>query len=225
MTSFSFVIPTYNHYNLLHQSLFDIYQKCYPVDEVIVVDDCSDAEDYRNGLKWWKEQGMLPIRHLRLPENVGFLRASNAGLKRAQGDIVCLLSNDVRIYRDIVSEIRKVLSSRTGGTLVGGRLLDFDTGWNTFNDRVFPYLEGWLLATTKDAWDELFYLDTQYAPCDMEDVDLSTKALNLGYKLEALPFDMTHHLGGQSIGFNPEREKITIANKERFRQKWIVKNS
>lgn len=215
MKTFSFVIPTYNHYPLLHQTLYDIYQRCSPVHEVIVVDDGSTDEDYVNGLKWWKSNGMLPVRHVRMSQNSGFLKSSNAGLKKATGDVVCLLSNDVRLYKDIVKGILDNLSGQSGGALIGGRYLDWDTGWNTFGKQAFPYLEGWLLATTKEAWNELFYFDERYVPCDFEDVDLSTTALSLGYNLVALPSDMTHHLGGQSLGFNPAREAITLANKEK----------
>jgi GT2 family glycosyltransferase len=154
-------------------------------------------------------------------KNVGFLKASNAGLKKADGDVVCLISNDVRIYKDIVHGIFDKVSGWHSPVLVGGRLLDFDTGWNEFDGKIFNYLEGWLLATTKDAWSELFYFDEQFIPSDMEDVDISTKALSLGYELISLPAEMTHHIGGQSIGFNPEREAITIRNKEKFRNKWM----
>lgn len=219
MKTFSFVIPVYNKYSLLHQCLFDIYQKCSSVDEVIIADNGSTDTDFYAGLDWWKKSDMLPIRHLHIKENVGFLKASNVGMKKAVGDIVCLISNDVRIYKDIVGAIFSSLSDAP--SLVGGRFIDWDTGWNQFNDRVFGYLEGWLLATTKDAWNELGYFDEIYTPNDYEDVDLSTKAASLKYELIALPEDMTHHIGGQSIGFNSEREKITLENKEKFRNKWI----
>jgi glycosyltransferase involved in cell wall biosynthesis len=224
MKTFSFVIPTYNHYNLLHQILYDIYQKCSPslylIKEVIVVDDCSTDEDYISGLSWWKKNGMLPIRHIRMSENSMFLKASNAGLKKAEGDIVCLISNDVRIVRNIVQEIILLMEEKER-RLVGGRFLDWDTGWNSFGKNIFPYLEGWLLAAYRDGWKKLEYFDERFAPSDMEDIDISTKALSMGYDLVALHEIMTKHLGGQSIGFNPEREKITIANKEKFRQKWM----
>jgi GT2 family glycosyltransferase len=220
---FSFVIPSYNHYHLLHQSLMDIYQKCSPVHEVIIVDDCSTDENYMGGgLKWWKEQGWLNIRHVRLNENHMFLKASNIGLKKAEGDVVCLFSNDVRIYGDIVAKITEMIQDNPY-RLVGGRLLDWDTGWNQFDGKVFPYLEGWLLASHRTGWKELGYFDEQFAPSDMEDVDLSTKAKQKEYELIALPSDMTFHIGGQSIGFNPEREAITLANKEKFRNKWTTK--
>jgi glycosyltransferase involved in cell wall biosynthesis len=118
MMTFSFVIPTYNHYNLLHQTLFDIYQKCSPVHEVIVVDDCSTDLDYHSGLRWWKESSMLPIRVVKMKENSMFLKASNAGLKKATGDIVCLLSNDVRLRGDIVKSITGILDELPN-TLIG----------------------------------------------------------------------------------------------------------
>jgi GT2 family glycosyltransferase len=209
----------------LHQILWDIYDKCQPsissILEVIVVDDCSDALDYHDGLEWWKGNGMLPIRHVRMNKNVGFLKASNTGLKKADGDVVCLISNDVRIYKDIVRGIFDKISGWPVPVLVGGRLLDWNTGWNEFDGKIFNYLEGWLLATTKYAWSELFYFDEQFVPHDFEDVSLSTKALSLGYELIELPSEMTHHLSGQSIGFSSEREDITKRNREIFKQLWI----
>jgi GT2 family glycosyltransferase len=221
MKTFSFVIPTYNHYNLLHQCLYDIYQKCSPVDEVIVVDDCSTDQDYHDGLRWWVGNGMLPIRVVKMKENSMFLKASNAGLKRATGDIVCLLSNDVRLHKDIVTQISDMINSYER-CLIGGRYLAFDTGWNTFGAAMFPYLEGWLLATSRESWEELDYFDTRFAPSDMEDVDLSATARMRGYHLLPLDDRATTHMGGQSIGFNPEREAITIVNKEKFRKKWVA---
>lgn len=217
----SIVVPTYNHYQLLHQCLYDIYNKCTHVDEVIVVNDNSTDEDVYNGLSWWKSHKLLPLRELRLNRNVMFLKASNIGLKAATGDVVILLSNDVRLYRDIVQPILDLLKDEDKKCLVGGRLLDWDTGWNSFKGAVYPYLEGWLLAATKETWKELNYFDEQFAPSDMEDVDLATTAILHGYELCAIPYEYTHHLGGQSIGFNPEREAITIKNKEKFKKKWI----
>lgn len=216
----SIVVPTYNHYKLLHQTLFDIYQKCSPVHEVIVVDDCSTENDVYDGIRWWKNTGLFTLRYIKLSENVNFLRASNIGMKKATGDVIILLSNDVRLHKDIVFPIVEILKANEK-TLVGGRYLDWGTGWNEFNGTVFPYLEGWLLAATKAGWEELGYFDDRYAPSDMEDIDISTTARTKGYMLSSLPSDLTTHLGGQSIGFNPKREQITIANKEKFKKKWL----
>lgn len=221
MKTFSFVIPCYNHYQLLHTLLFDIYQKCNrnAVTEIIVVDDCSTEDTFAEGIEWWKTNGMLPIRHLRMKQNSGFLKSSNTGLRKATGEVVCLISNDVRIHKDIVSQILSYDPIEL--LLIGGRLLDWDTGWNKFGNQIFPYIEGWLLAAHTSAWLTMNYLDERFMPNDYEDVDLSTTAISNGFSLVPLPENYTTHLGGQSLGYNPEREKITLTNREKFKDKWI----
>lgn len=211
--TFSFVIPTYNNWAGLHQLLWDIYKNCSIPDEVIIMDDDSESLE---GLGWWKDQDMLPIQHIRNMDRMGFLLNSNEGLKMATGDVVCLVSTDVRIYQDIVSY-------PFHNTLMGGRYLDWDTGWNTFNGKIFPYLEGWILTTSRENWKLLGYFDDRYAPNDMEDVDLSAKALERGMFLETYPDGYVSHVGAQSISYGPEREKITIENKRKFRKKWVDK--
>lgn len=216
---FSFVIPNYNRYDLVHTLLLDIYQKCSPVHEVIIVNDGCTQEESFTGLDWWINNEMLPVREIRIEENVGFLLASNEGLKDTDGDIVCLISNDVRIRNDIVRwseyQLRNYYKS-----LVGGRVLEFDTGWNTFNGKIFPYVEGWLLTTWKNNWEELGYFDEMYVPNDYEDLDLSTTAKSLGYGLISIPEDMTFHHGAQSIPYGEKRNALTERNREKFRKKW-----
>ena len=221
MSKLSVVIPTYNHWNLTHQLLFDLYQTCRnSLDEVLVVNDASTDDTVYQGLKWWKEQKMLPLKELRLNENCGFLRTANKGMAKASGDILVLLSNDVRVMDDFCGQIKELIE-KDKKVLIGNRLIAFDSGWNTFNGKTYPYLEGWILACTKDAWKELDGFDDQYAPNDFEDVDLSTRAASLGYSLVSLDNSRVTHIGAQSIGYNPEREAITKRNREKFKEKWV----
>lgn len=220
MKSFSIVIPTYNHWELTHSQLFQIYQQCKNVTEVIVVNDASTDIPYYDGLSWWQENGLLPLKVIEMNKNSGFILSSNLGIKAAEGDIICLLSSDVKVGVDIVTSISAMLNVEQK-CLVGGRMIDWDSGWNCFNKRVYPYLEGWLLATTRENWKELDYLDTDLVPWDFEDVSLSTKALLMDYVLVPLNDDRIVHIGGQSIGFGAEREVITKRNREIFRQKYV----
>lgn len=223
MKTVSVVIPTWNHYNLLHSRLYELYshQGTVPISEVIVVDDASDEKSYEMGIEWWKGNGLFSnLRHLRLTPNRGFIRSSNVGIQNATGDVVILLSSDVRILTDVIDPIMSILKADER-TLVGGRLIDWDSGWNTFNGRIYPYIEGWLLAMTKDGWEELDYLDEDLMPHDFEDVSLSTKALQFGYKLIPLNNSGVEHIGAQTIGYNPEREAITNRNREIFKRKYV----
>lgn len=214
--STSIVIPVYGRWDLCHQLLFDIYKKCSLVEEVIIVNDKPDDKDVRNGLVWWKSTNMLPIEVIETPENLGFLKASNLGLKSAVEDNVFLISTDVRVHKDIVEYGNKNI----GNNVIGGRLLDWDTGWNAIGDKVFPYLEGWLLGAAKETWTTLGWFDEIFAPNDMEDVDLSAKAVYWDYSLLALPEGYVSHIGAQSIPYGDAREAGTKINKKKFEEKW-----
>lgn len=210
---FSFVIPAYNNYKLLHQLLWDIYKNCSPCYEIVITDDGNDQETL-DGVEWWKN--LLPVRHFR-HNDVGFLLNSNAGLRKARGDVLCLVSTDVRIHQDIVK-----YNANYNEFLWGGKYLDWDTGWNTFNGQIFPYVEGWLLVTHRENWEDLGYFDERYSPNDMEDVDLSTQAKKLGLGLCTYPEDYVSHIGAQTIGYHSEREELTKRNKIKFYEKWIA---
>lgn len=221
MTTTSVVIPVYNNWQGCHSLLFDLYKNCSLIEEVIVVNDVSPDEEVLNGLNWWKSSNMLPLEIINLENNLGFLKASNLGLQAAVEDVVCLISTDVRVRGDLVKQLH-ILNTLSYDWLAGGKFLPDDTGWNTFEGKTFSYLEGWLLATRRDSWKDLGYFDTQYAPCDFEDIDLSTTAQSKDYALHPLELDCPlEHGGGHSIKYGDEREKITKANREKFRRKWL----
>jgi GT2 family glycosyltransferase len=143
-------------------------------------------------------------------------------LKEADADIICLVSNDVRILKDYVI-VEKTIRAKEHRILSGGKYYNVSTGWNDFDGRIFPYVEGWLLTTTKEGWKELGYFDERFAPNDFEDVDLSTTAISLGYNLGQITPDggeILRHEGAQTISYGSPREELTKRNKEKFRQKW-----
>jgi GT2 family glycosyltransferase len=219
---FSVVIPAYNGWNMTHSLLFDIYNN-FPQDmEVIVVDDCSTDEEVMSGLNWW-QTGVLKnrLRVIRNEKNVGFLRTANLGVSKATGDIIMLISNDVKISdKTVVPNLEEILKKAEVSTLVGNRLLDYDTGWNTIDGKVYPYLEGWFLSFKKSDWEDWGGFDTRYDACDCEDLDLSTTVVNKGGNLVLLGAEMLH-LGAQTYGYTPEREANTKINQERWREKWL----
>jgi GT2 family glycosyltransferase len=224
MTRVSVVIPCYNGWDLTHQLLLDVYKKLRHDVEVVVVDDCSTQEEVSKGLMWWKT-GIIDgqLRVFVNEKNSGFLRTANFGVSKATGEVVMLISNDVRIYgRDVTEKVLDVFEHAEVPTLAGNRLLNGNTGWNTFNDRVYPYLEGWFLAFKRDEWLKFGGFDERYKPYDFEDVDISTTYLANGGKLVNLDVDMVH-LGAQTYKYSPEREAQTKRNQKKFEDKWVAK--
>lgn len=215
----SIVIPIHNRWDLVHSLLNDVQQKLPKVHEVIAVDDASTDDDVVQGLMWWKRYMPLPLKIKVQEEDMGFLKTANNGVKAAEGDVIVLVSTDVRIRHNLFEMGTEVDFEHT---IYGARYLDFDTGWNRFGSRIFPYLEGWLLVFSKKAWDDIGGFDERYAPNDYEDVDFSTAALNKGYSLVELQ-RCAEHIGCQSIGFSPERAHLTLRNQRKFADKWLIK--
>lgn len=213
----SFVIPVFNHFDLLSQLLIDIASHTRP-DEIIVVDDHSQDPETLSGMNWWSIN--LGIKVIRPIQNLGFLKASNYGMSKAKGDILCLISSDVRIEDDLAGIVRNLLSGNPK-MLIGGIVYWDTTGWNCFENTIYPYAEGWLLACTREAWNDFGGFDERYAPHDFEDVDLGTTALSKGYGLYSLNNPRIRHLGGRSIGYSEDRETITRRNMKKFEEKWV----
>jgi GT2 family glycosyltransferase len=217
----SVVIPAFNHWHLTHQLLTDLFTYCsQDITEVVVVDDCSTERDVPEGLTWWKYSSPLPLKTLTLPKNVGFLLAANEGMALASGDTLVLISNDVRVGGRFTSRVIDLLAENPN-IILGGTLYNMDVGWNRFGDKVFPYLEGWLLAMTHEAWDDIGGFNEQFAPNDYEDIDFSASAREKGHNLVSLNDPNLRHLCAQSIGYSAERQALTERNREKFRDKWL----
>lgn len=221
----SIIIPMYNRMDLTHQRLMEIYKFAPQEVEIIVIDDCSTEPDVKGTLGWWQKDGARhPLRYYRNPENLGFGGSLNNGAKLAKGNLLVFLSNDVILYGDIFSEI-ETLIGQDDTMLVAGRIVDFPGGWNEFDidgdHLVVPYAEGWLLACTRGAWKMLGGFDPRYSKFDYEDVDLSTRAMELGMSLVALNSPMLLHLSGQTIAtLGVDRPAITTGNRKIYLEKW-----
>ena len=217
----SVILLYYNHWDLTHQRMGELYRFAPAGTEIILLDNHSDDVDCQTGGCWWaKNMNQRHIvRYYRTKRNGGFGYGHNVGAKLARGEVLIFLSNDVKIEYDFVSDILGRLEDNPRA-LVGGRLLDFDTGWNKFGDVIVPYLEGWLLACRREVWQELGGFDLRYRPCDYEDMDLSYSASRKGIALIELNTLHLKHLGGRTIGYGDKRSEITLRNREKFRDKW-----
>lgn len=223
----SIVVPFYNRWELTHQCLFDLYKNIPKGDiEIILVDDASTDAEISGGVAWWQKtlQGGHTIRYVKHEINGGFGKSMNDGCKIAHGDILVLLSNDVRVYGNFVAPVVDILE-KDPKAFIGGEFLNRKTGWNEFEVNgkkgFIPYCNGWFLACTKVAWGEIGGFDPIYSRFDYEDLDISATARSLGYNLVGLNCRFLHHLGGQTIyPLYPNRQEFTIKNRQLFISKW-----
>lgn len=231
MTKTSVIIPYYGRYDLVHARLMEIYQNVLfhhkDTLEIILINDCSPDLEDEGGVAFWqkllnKERKVL--RYHKNDENLGFGGAMGIGVKMAEGENVVLYSNDVIGSYDFVGEVEQILDG-CSNILLSGEMIDYPAGWNEFqfgNKKIYiPYCNGWLIACRKDVWKRLGGFDPRYGHFDVEDVDLSTKALELGIELKALNNKHLQHIGGATIyALYPERQQHTIVNREKYIAKW-----
>lgn len=206
----SVVIPAAGDKGLLNALLMRLHTYCEnSIDEIVVVDNGNH----------WPDQSAEKEKWLHLPQNIGFGPAVNFGVARSDGDIVCIISTDVEFSENFLVRATEILAEMP--CVVGGKIWDTSTGWNNFGDRLFPYVEGWLIICERSAWNVIGGFDPNFYPYDFEDVDFSTSAQKIELDLVQLVCPTLHHLGGRTIGYNPEREAITKEHREVFKKKWV----
>ena len=216
----SIIIPFLDHWELVHARLDEIRKFAPDNCEIILVDDCS-VGDYDDQVGWWQNYGAKhKVWYVKNKKNLGFGGAMNMGAKHSHGDILVFLSNDVIIYNDFITPICVACDYWEYKCLVGHRLIDWDAGWNEVNGTVIPYLEGYLLASPRDVWEELGGFDDIYAPYSMEDVDICMTATQKGIRIVQAMDMKLNHLVGQTAEYSDARTKITERNKQRFEEKW-----
>lgn len=216
----SVVVPVFNTPNLV-QSFWD--QFMYKGElEFVFVDNGSDKPT-ADALRALRQANLgASIQIIRNAFNLGFGPANNLGAAAATGRILVFTQLDVAVKGDLRLACKYVKE----GTLYGARLLANDTGWNNFNGRIVPYLEGYFLACTRTTWDLIGGFDPQYFPADFEDVDLSFAATQKGVPLSMLIGAKTEHNHPGQAGWSQykdeKREAVTLRNRSLFRKKWSL---
>ena len=192
-----------------------------PDVEILIIDNGSTDLDY--ALMFMTMDKTHPFRVVRIEPNRGFGGGWNEGLKQARGDILYLISDDVRVYGDIVGPIAARLGDRPA-RIIGQELLQ-STGWNTFGGQAIPYLMGHFLVIPRSTWVVLGGFDAEtFHPYDYEDLDLCYRATKLGFGLEGVPGLPIEHAVAQTIGYSDARMEHTIKMRAAFAAKHGLPN-
>jgi GT2 family glycosyltransferase len=203
----------------------ELYKKIPKDAVIVVVDDFSPDTDCQTGPAWWQKSvlGEDRLKYYRNPQNTGFGASMNNGVLIAVKhgcEGLILLSNDVRVMSDIVTE-QATLLSLDNRILIGAEILRGHTGWNDLPGcGPVPYANGWFLSTHKKTWRELGGFDLRYGRFDYEDVDLSTTAIMKKIPLIGSTSDLKH-IGGQSVSAaTNDRTSQTLKNQKLWIEKW-----
>ena len=116
---FSFIIPAFNCKKTIVKSLKSIVNKSYVKSEVIIIDDKSNDESFKN-INFLKEFANLNITIIKNKKNKGPGICRNMGIKKATGKYLIFLDSDDLIISKSLKKIEsEIIKSKYPDLILG----------------------------------------------------------------------------------------------------------
>jgi N-acetylglucosaminyl-diphospho-decaprenol L-rhamnosyltransferase len=208
------VIPTWRARELLGRCLSALQADRSP-KRVIVVDNAS-----RDGTTELVREEFPEVTLVELPDNVGFGRAVNAGVRAGEGDAIVLLNNDVLVAPGFVDAIVAPLAAPAVGMVAGLTTIpetdlvdalgiELDRALVSYNRARHAPVgtpagrlampSGGAAAYRRAAWEAAGGFDEALFAYG-EDVDLGLRLRSLGWEAAEAVEARAVHLGGATAG-------------------------
>lgn len=194
------VMPCYHNADITKNAIESIIKFTEDVDyRIIAVIDGYD-KDLLNYFKTKKE-----IKTVYHKESLGFIKSTNHGLKyaRKDADFVLLLNNDILIEdKKWLINMVNSFDEKTGAV---APISNFVMGVQNLAYNNFPiehytkFLIGFCMLIRKDVLDKIGKLDERFGIGGQDDLDLSIRIRQAGYRLKINRGVYVHHLGFKSL--------------------------
>ena len=234
----SVVMVLFNQFELTMQALASLRQNFDGPIELILVDNASSDDTIRIATY---VRGAVLFRNSR---NLGFVLACNRAMAMVRAPAILLLNNDIELGYGAIANALARLNSNPQIASVGGKILRShgrlqEAGSIIWQDgttvgylrdqpalvpeanfvRDVDYCSGVFLLCRTEIWREVGGFDPDYAPAYYEEVDLSVRFLQAGYRNIYDPSIIVHHLEFGSARNAEESMAMMRQNRELFRTK------
>lgn len=243
MTKISVLMLSWNTSVHTIECLKSFEKQSFKDFDIVLVDNGSKVEDYqklKDGIKGLKVRVTLK----RLEKNDGITGGMNFGYKFTKGDYIIFMNNDMIVDKNFLSEmiapferydslgavVPKIKTWRNGPTdeiqLVGGKLTFYGTLINKdlekYGNKIYnkeaelDCATAGCLLTTREVLRKLGEIFSPLYSVYFEDIDLSWRIRNAGFKIVYAPNALVYHKGSMSISLNEvphTRQKFIVRNK------------
>ncbi len=228
----SVVIPNYNGEKYIETCLDSLLAMQFRDYELIIIDNAS-TDGSLEMIRGRKE----PMVLIENTKNLGFAAAVNQGIRKAQGEYVALLNNDVEVDDNWLGNLCKAMSRRKNTFAVSSKMLryyerdiidDAGDGYNIFGwafkigdglpkDRYDNFREvfsacGGAAIYNRRMLNHIGLFDESFFAY-MEDVDISFRARLKGYRIFYDPKSIVFHIGSATSGSKYNEFKIRLASR------------
>jgi|GEM_PF-943993 len=136
----SFIIPNWNHRQLLHECISSIYSTVGDLSHEIIVVDNASTDDSAGHIR----ETFPEVIWLQNDANLGYAKAINLGVAVSKGDFLFLLNNDVRLTGNTSERLKSFLDRHPDAGAVAP-MLYYPDGRMQISCRRFPTLSALLL--------------------------------------------------------------------------------
>ncbi|MFC1667582.1 glycosyltransferase family 2 protein [Candidatus Omnitrophota bacterium] len=189
------IIPVWNQLDFTRKCIESFFKNTNYAFHLIIVDNGSSqpTKDYLDKLARDKKDDLTLLRN---EKNLGFIKATNQGIRQSQAPYVCFLNNDTQVTEGWLREMIKVAenredigiinpSSNTLGCkpkrgqsldLLAKKLKSYTGEWSEL-----AWATGFCMLVKRKVIQKVGFFDEIYGMGTFEDADFSKKAQGLGY--------------------------------------------
>ncbi len=226
------VIPIWNEKERTELCLRSVLRHTDLPVRLILIDNGSETPT-REYLRQFAGSSPVPAELLRNPENLGFIKAVNQGIRAARSPWVCLLNNDTVVTAGWLAEMIRIAESDPKIGLVNptsnclgytpkgspdeaARQLAAERG----KSAPLSTALGFCLLARRDLFDRIGLLDERFGMGNFDDDDLTLRAREVGLRAVRAAGAYVHHEGKVSFKNLAGWKEAFKKNKALFEQKW-----
>ncbi|MDH3974406.1 MAG: glycosyltransferase family 2 protein [Deltaproteobacteria bacterium] len=211
------VLPVWNQLEMTKECLKSVLDNTdYPY-RLIIVDNGSDSNTAAY-LQTFSEENNDIVMLLRNDVNVGYIKATNRGMKESRGKHVCLLSNDTVVYPGWLSQMIAVAEKEKDIGLVNPASNHFDLSYEDTLNSKHEYIGmgrciGFCMLAKRELIDQIGFLDERFGMGYGEDDAYCSSAHNLDYRCVMARKAYVVHIGKATFG----KDKKAKENRQKQR--------
>lgn len=226
------VIPNYNGIQYLETCLDALRKQSFRDFQIILVDNGSTDGSLELVGKKYQEVEILP-----LPENLGFCRAVNEGIRKAEAAYVILLNNDTQVFPEFVEQLYLQIRAHERAFSAGAMMIQAHNPGKLDAAGDYYSALGWAYARGKGKPPEKYRRARKvFAVCAgaaiyrteilreiglfdeehfayLEDVDIGYRARIAGYENWYCPEARVYHVGSGTSGSRYNQFKIRYSSR------------
>lgn len=205
MKDLSIIIVNTNNRKLLEECLASIYKNTHKISFEIIISDNASTDGSQEMVKNKFPQVFL----IENQENLGFIKASNLGLRNYNARYALLLNDDTVVKDSALDKMVEFMDNHPEAGACGPKLLNIDGTlqrqggllgkrfWRSNKPVTVDFVIGAVLIVRKEVIDKVGILDENLYFYN-DDLDWCVRIRKAGWKIYFLPQAEVMHYGGYS---------------------------